>query len=111
MTWFTPLTKKQIKKYDAACELITNTFGSYNRVASALESHTGLYITGQTVRIWMQERKLPVPYAITLADMVSEIDVFNLLPWLAPYAFRWHLDFERNNQDFEKLKPDETEND
>lgn len=89
MTWFKPLTKKQIKKYDSTCELIHTTFGSYNRIASALEAFTNVYITGQTVRTWMQERIMPVNYILSLSDLIPELDVFSMAPWMIPYAIKW----------------------
>ena len=82
MSWYrtlTPLQKRQMRK---ALNKIHEHFGSYDKIARAIETETGIFISDETIRNWMLEEKLPVNYSATLSILVPDINFFHLVPWL-----------------------------
>lgn len=88
MPWTQPFTKSQEKTYDTLCDHFKDHFGSYDRIAAALQLETGEYVSGKTVRNWIIERRIPTKYCVVLTDM-TQTNPFHLLPWLKPYVARW----------------------
>lgn len=86
--WYNPRTKEDKSRFDKGCRTIHDYYGSYPRIAAGLKHITGIYVSGQTVRMWFLNRDIPIHYAIVLADAV-EISPFDLVPWMEPYALDW----------------------
>jgi hypothetical protein len=92
-SWYDPKTKADCARYDKACQGVYAVFGSYPKIAAAIKECTGEYIAAQTVRLWFQHRKIPVPYVFILAAAMEErtpdLNPFDLVPWLRPHVEDW----------------------
>jgi len=81
------MNKQQQARYDKTCAKIRNHFGSMNSIATRSFIHTDNVITGETVRLWMVERRMPTDFAFVLYEMMDrEIDPLTLTPDLARYV-------------------------
>ena len=77
------MTKNQQNQYDKTCKAIIDQFGSTNSIAIQSHQITDKIITGETVRIWIKDRKIPAEFVFVLYEMMDlEIDPLTLLPWL-----------------------------
>ena len=77
------MNRKQQELYDETCEIIREDIGSFNAIAFKSVQITEEMITGETVRTWFTERKIPAEFVFVLYRMMNrEIDPLNLLPWL-----------------------------
>jgi len=77
------MTKNQENQYDKTCEMILDHFGSTNAVAIRSHQITDEIITGETVRIWFRDHKIPAEFVFVLYEMMEfEIDPLTLVPWL-----------------------------
>lgn len=74
------------KKYDAGIAKIRSTLGSYESIAAQLFAHTGVHISGNAVRRWLMERKIPVEYAAIFSELTFQaVSVQDFYPWLKKY--------------------------
>jgi len=74
------------KRYDKAVAVVRKTLGSYERIATDCYNHTGTRITGQAVRCWFLDRKIPIEYAAVFVDLTDgAVEVFDFFPWLEDY--------------------------
>ncbi len=81
------MNKTQQAQYDKTCAKIRERLGSTNAIAVLSHLHTDKVITGETVRQWMVERRIPTDFAFVLYEMMSrEIDPLSLTPDLARYV-------------------------
>jgi hypothetical protein len=81
------MTKKEQAEYDKTCQLIVQHFGSTNAIAIRSHYYTDDIITGETVRIWIRDHKIPVEFAFVLYEMMDEkIDPLTLAPWLRQWV-------------------------
>lgn len=77
------MTKNQQKEYDKTCKVIIDHFGSTNAIAIRSHQITDEIITGETVRIWFRDYKIPAEFVFVLYEMMQfEIDPLTLVPWL-----------------------------
>lgn len=77
------MTKNQQTQYDKTCETILDHFGSTNAIAVRSHQITDDIITGETVRIWFRDRKIPAEFVFVLYELMEyEINPLGLLPWL-----------------------------
>ncbi len=77
------MTKNQQAQYDKTCQSILQKFGSTNAIAIRSVQITDGIITGETVRLWFRDRKVPPEFVFVLYEMMDEeIDPLSLLPWL-----------------------------
>ena len=77
---------RQKAQYDKTCGLIRDRFGSTNAIAIHSHHITGNIITGETVRQWLTERRIPTDFAFVLYEMMDrKIDPLTLTPYIA----RW----------------------
>ena len=77
------MTKKQQDLYDKTCAKIVEYFGSTNAIAIRSHQITDEIITGETIRVWMRDRKIPAEFVFVLYELMKqEIDPLTLLPWL-----------------------------
>ena len=77
------MNKRQQAVYDETCDHIRDTYGSYNTIAVRSVQITDEVITGETVRTWFLERKIPADFVFVLYQMMEqEIDPLSLLPWM-----------------------------
>lgn len=76
-------------RYDAATRVVRATLGSYDKIAHLIFSATGDSVSGVSVRRWLMNRNLPVYYACTIVDLVTEADgeisLFDFYPYLEEY--------------------------
>ena len=76
------MTKNE-RQYDKTCAMILERFGSTNAIAIRSYQVTGEIITGETVRLWIRDRKIPAEFVFVLYEMMDfEIDPLTLAPWL-----------------------------
>ena len=77
------MNKKQQAEYDKTCQEIMDRFGSTNAIAIRSHQITDDIITGESVRLWFRNRKIPTEFAFVLYQMMEkEIDPLSLVPWL-----------------------------
>ncbi len=77
------MTKNQQALYDKTTQQIVERFGSTHAVAVRSVVITDEVITGETVRTWFRDRKIPTDFCFVLyAMMHKEIDPLNLCPHL-----------------------------
>jgi hypothetical protein len=77
------MMKKEQAEYDKTCQSILRRFGSTNAIAIRSHQITDDIITGETIRLWFRDRKIPVEFAFVLYEMMDEeIDPLTLAPWL-----------------------------
>lgn len=81
------MTKNQQALYDKTCKLIHDKYGSFNAIAVRSVQVTNEVITGESVRTWFANRKIPVEFAFALYEMMDEeIDPLALVPWLRRFV-------------------------
>ena len=81
------MTKKQQAAYDRTCQEIHERFGSNNAIAIQSHRITDTIITGETVRQWISERRIPAEFVFVLYELMDfEIDPLTLLPWLGKWV-------------------------
>lgn len=77
------MNKKQQAEYDKTCKFLREFFTSYNNAATQLFSVTGEGVTGETVRNWMIERRMPAEIVFVMYELTDKaFDPLSLLPWL-----------------------------
>ena len=75
------------KKYDSAVEAVRECLGSYESIAGQCFAHTGQRVTGNAIRRWFVERRIPVEYAAVFSDLTfGEVTVTDFFPWLTRYV-------------------------
>lgn len=84
--WFEPLTATERDRVEQACAAVHAHFGSYSRIAAALIEATGQYVSDETIRNYLIEGKIPVHLATTLSELVPDVKLMDLVPWLIPYC-------------------------
>lgn len=81
------MTKNQQVLYDKTCQMVLDRFGSTNAIAIRSHQITDEIITGETVRVWIRDRKIPPEFCFVLYEMMDqEIDPLTLLPWLRKWV-------------------------
>ena len=81
------LTPRQVKAYEKTLNAIHNQFGSYNTIALRIFANCGREVTGETVRAWFTERRVPTHVAFVLYEIMDEgINPLCLCPWLAEHV-------------------------
>jgi hypothetical protein len=81
------LTARQIKAYEKTLTVIHSRFGSYHTIALRIYTNCGREVTGETVRAWFAERRVPTHIAFVLYEICDhEIDPLSLCPWLAEHV-------------------------
>ena len=79
------MNRKQQRDYDATCEKIIEHFGSTNAIAIHSHQKTNKVIAGETIRVWMRDRKIPWEFVFILHDLMlrdAAIDPLTLIPEL-----------------------------
>ncbi len=81
------MNKSQQAQYDKTCDKIRDRLGSTNAIAIHSHKITGNIITGETVRQWMVDRRIPTDFAFVLYELMDrEINPLHLTPGLAQYV-------------------------
>ena len=81
------MNKRQQAKFDKTVERIREKLGSPSFISMLAYQHDGTAITGETIRTWMVERKIPTDFAFVLYELMDrEIDPLTLTPELARYV-------------------------
>lgn len=81
------LTLRQSAAYDRTLKRIRAEFGSYHSIALRIYTNCGRELTGETVRAWFAERRVPTHIAFVLYEICDEeIDPLTLAPWLAEHV-------------------------
>jgi hypothetical protein len=81
------MTKNQQALYDKTCAQILERYGSTNAIAVRSVSITDDVITGETVRLWFRDRKIPTGFAFVLYVMMDrDIDPLTLCPHLRRFV-------------------------
>lgn len=81
------MTKNQQAAYDKTCQTILRQFGSTNAIAIQSHPITNDIVTGETVRLWIRDRKIPADFVFVLYEMMNySIDPLTLLPWLRRFV-------------------------
>ena len=81
------LTKKQEKAYDKTIAKIRERYGSYASIAHHVYLNCDRLITGQGIRTWFGERRIPTTFVFVLYEIMDEeIDALTLCPWLAVHV-------------------------
>lgn len=81
------LTRRQEQAYDRTLRHIRERFGSYHTVALRIFSNCGRELTGETVRAWFAERRVPTHIAFVLYEIMDgDIDPLTLAPWLSEHV-------------------------
>lgn len=81
------MSRKQQAEYDRTVKTILNRFGSTNAVAIQSHQITNEIVTGETIRLWFKNRKIPAEFVFVLYEMMDrEIDPLTLLPWLRRFV-------------------------
>lgn len=87
MLGYSPTGKRDLDRYDAAAWRAYNYFGSYERLAFAVGQASGEPVPGNSMRRWLQERRLPLQYATVVVDVTDgAVHLFDFFPWLRPYT-------------------------
>lgn len=80
------LTKNQEAQYDKVCEQIRGRFGSFETIARQAFVLAGEEITGNTVRVWFQERRISTDFCVVLYEMMDRtFSLCDLMPWMLQY--------------------------
>lgn len=81
------LSHRQKQAYDKTLTVIRNHFGSYHAIALRIYTNCGREVTGETVRAWFADRRVPTHIAFVLYEiMEGAIDPLKLCPWLAVHV-------------------------
>lgn len=81
------MTQKQQKVYDRTLNTVKQRFGSYHQIALRIYANCEREVTGETVRQWFFDRRVPTHIAFVLYEMMDEqIDPLTLCPWLAEHV-------------------------
>lgn len=81
------LTKRQEQAYDKALDKICELLGSKHAIALRIYFKCGREVTGETVRLWFVERRVPTHIAFALYELCDfTFDPLALCPWLAEYV-------------------------
>ncbi len=81
------MTKNQQALYDKTLERVLERFGSMHTVAVRSVAITDEVITGETVRLWFRDRKIPTDFAFVLYTMMDQgIDPLALCPHLRRFV-------------------------
>lgn len=80
------MNKKQQAAYDKTCQNIRSRY-SHNTLAVKSYHITKKIITGEAIRLYMVERRMPAEFAFVLYELMDyEIDPMTLLPQLAKWV-------------------------
>lgn len=81
------LTKRQQQSYDKTLNAIHNHFGSYHTIALRIFQNCGREVTGETVRQWFSDRRVPTHIAFVFYEITeAKVDPLTLCPWLAEHV-------------------------
>lgn len=81
------MNKRQQAAYDRTCARIYEELKSYHAIAVRTHALTDELVTGETIRLWFSERRIPVSYAFVLYELMGQsIDPLTLTPDLAKYV-------------------------
>lgn len=81
------MTRRQEQAYDRTLKAVRERFGSYHTIALRIFTNCGRELTGETVRAWFAERRVPTHIAFVLYEICDgEIDPLTLAPWLAVHV-------------------------
>ena len=81
------MSKRQTQAYDKTLNEIREHFGSYNSIALRIYTNCGREVTGETVRQWFAERRVPTHIAFVLYEVMERaINPLHLCPWLAEHV-------------------------
>ena len=81
------LTVKEMRTYDRTLGKIRNLIGSYHSIALRIFSNCEQEVTGETVRTWFAERRIPTDMCFVLYEITEGgIDPLTLCPWLAEHV-------------------------
>ena len=81
------MTKRQTQAYEKTLTVIHNYFGSYHSIALRIYTNCGREVTGETVRQWFADRRVPTHIAFVLYEICDKkIDPLTLCPWLAEHV-------------------------
>ena len=81
------MTKKQQALYDKTVAQILERYGSTHSVAVRSVHITDEVLTGETIRTWFRDRKIPTDFAFVLYQMMDrEIDPLALCPHLRRFV-------------------------
>ena len=81
------MNKKQQSVYDRTIKLIRDRLGSPHTIAVLSYDITGSTVTGETVRGWFADRRIPTDFAFVLYELMDrEIDPLVLAPGLAQWV-------------------------
>lgn len=81
------MSKAQIRAYDKTLAEIREHFGSYHSIALRIYTNCGREVTGETVRAWFTDRRVPTHIAFVLFEIMEKaINPLHLCPWLAEHV-------------------------
>jgi hypothetical protein len=81
------MTLRQAAAYDRTLRKIRKHFGSYHQIALRIYSNCEREVTGETVRQWFVDRRVPTHIAFVFYEMCDEdIDPLSLAPWLGEHV-------------------------
>lgn len=81
------MNKKQQQAYDRTVRKIRRHLGSPTFIAMLAHKLNGSVITGETVRTWILERRIPTDFAFVLYELMDyAIDPLTLAPELARFV-------------------------
>lgn len=86
-----PLTPRQDLEFSAAADACRELWGSYEKMAEAIEPEVGRRVNAVTMRRWLVDRTIPPRIAFILAAVTQteepslgiRVDAFH--PWLTEY--------------------------
>ena len=81
------LTKKQEQAYDKTTQYICDIIGSKHAIALRIFFNCGREVTGETVRLWFAERRVPTHIAFALYEICEyTFDPLTLCPWMNEFV-------------------------
>ena len=86
-----PLTKRQEARYDKVCGQVRDRFGSHESIARHAFALASEEVTGNTVRVWFIERRIPTDFCFVLYEMMGHtFSLCDLMPWMLQYFVEFH---------------------
>ena len=81
------MSKRQEQAYDKTLAKIRDKIGSYHTIAVRVQINCGKEHTGQGMRQWFSERRVPTHIVFSLYEIMDEeIDPLTLCPWMIPHV-------------------------
>lgn len=86
-----PLTKRQEARYDKVLSGVRDRFGSHESIARQAFALFSEEVTGNTVRVWFVERRIPTDFCFVLYEMMGHtFRLCDLMPWMEQFFVEYH---------------------